>query len=226
MAAPIGHAVRMAIRLHQFLHSPYAAKVRKCLELKGLAFQQVEVPYLDRRELVALTGGSVYVPALEDGGRVVTDSMAITAYLDERYAPSLRQEPLAAVLEQWADGPLEDLTFRVACPPLEERIASLNGGREDARAMFRLVKERRYGAGCIDAWRRDAEGLSARLAAALAPVAAAVAHRPFLLGAEPGVGDAAVYGQLFFVEFVAPGWITARAPGLRDWWERIGAVGR
>jgi glutathione S-transferase len=37
------------MRLFQFSYSPFAAKVRACLELKGVAFEPVEVPYLDRR---------------------------------------------------------------------------------------------------------------------------------------------------------------------------------
>jgi glutathione S-transferase len=212
------------MRLFQFSFSPFAAKVRRCLELKGLPFEVVEVPYLDRREIVALTGGQVHVPVLEDGGRVVTDSGRITAYLDERYPPSLRADPVAVLIEQWADGPLEDVAFRVAAPGLEERFAELQDGRQDARAMFRLVKERRYGTGCIDAWRRDADALSAQLMTLLAPVAKAVTRRPFLLGEVPGLADAAVYGQLYMVEAGAPGWIAARMPSLRDWWERVRAA--
>ena len=212
------------MRLFQFSYSPFAAKVRKCLELKGINFEPVEVPYLDRRELVALTGGYAHVPVLEDEGRVITDSARITAYLDERYQPSLRVDPLAVVIEQWAEGPLEDVAFRVATPGVEARFAQLQGGREDARALFRLVKERRYGAGCVDAWRREADALSSRLADLLAPIAETVARRPFLLGETPSLADAAVYGQLVMVESGAPGWIAARMPSLRDWSERLRAA--
>src|SRR6266496_629428 len=180
------------MRLFQFSYSPFAAKVRKCLELKGLAYDLVEVPYLDRRELVGLTGGYAHIPVLEDGGRVVTESARITAYLDERYAPSLRADPVAALVEGWADGVLEDVLFRLATPGVEARFAELQGGREDARALFRIVKERKFGTGCVDAWKRDANVLSARVAELLAPVAAAVADRPFLLGARPSLADAAV----------------------------------
>src|SRR5512141_542447 len=101
------------MRLLQFAYSPFAAKVRKVLELKGLEAEIVNVPYLDRRELVALTGGSLQIPVLEDGGRVMDESARITAYLDETYAPSLRQDPLSVVIESWADNVLEDVTFRL-----------------------------------------------------------------------------------------------------------------
>jgi glutathione S-transferase len=209
------------MRLHGFSYSPFVAKVRKCLELKGLAFEMVEVPYLDRRELVALTGGSVHVPVLEDGGHVVTDSARITAYLDERYLPSLRTDPLAVVLEGWSDGVLEDVAFRLATPGLEARFAELNGGREDARALFRVMKERKFGAGCVEAWRKESEALSARVAELLAPLARSLSARPFLLGAAPSLADAAVYGQLHMLECGAPGWVAARVPALSGWWMRI-----
>ncbi len=212
------------MRLFQFSYSPFAAKVRKCLELKGLAYDLVEVPYLDRRELVALAGGYAHIPVLEDGGRVVTESARITAYLDERYAPSLRADPVAALVEGWADGILEDVLFRLATPGVEARFAELQGGREDARALFRIVKERKFGTGCIDAWKRDADVLSARVAELLAPVAAAVADRRFLLGARPSLADAAVWGELYMLELAVPGWIQTRVPGLRDWWERMRAA--
>jgi glutathione S-transferase len=215
------------VRLFQFSYSPFAAKVRKCLELKGLAFEAVEVPYLDRRELVALTGGYVHVPVLEDGGAVITDSAPITAWLDERYPPSLRggpHGPLAEVVEQWADQVLEDVAFRLAVPPLDARYAALQGGREDARALFRLVKERKFGAGCIEAWDRDAAGLSSQLAALLAPLVRQVGRSPFLLGDAASLADAAVWGQLFFVEQSRPGWIAREVPGLSAWYERVAAT--
>lgn len=214
------------MRVFGFSYSPFFVKVVKCLELKGLAFQAVEVPYLDRRELVAVTGGSVHVPVLEDGGEVVADSARITAWLDARYAPSLREDPAAVIYEAWADNVLEDVGFRLACTGLEPRFAALQGGREDARALFRLVKERKFGPGCIDAWRRDEADLTARAQELLAPVARAVALRPFLLGDAPSLADAAVFGQLALLEAGLPGWVAARAPALSAWQARVAAAGR
>lgn len=209
------------MRLFQFWYSPFAAKIRKYLDLKGLDCEIVEVPYLDRRELVAVTGGYALVPVLEDGDQVVTDSARISAYLDERYAPSLRDEPATVMIEQWAEGPLEEIAFRVAAPGIESRFPQAQGGREDARSLFRLMRERRFGRGCIEAWRRDAESLSEQLSTLLSPVAKAVSRRRFILGDEPSLADAAVFGQLTMVELSAPGWLAARTPGLRDWWQRM-----
>jgi glutathione S-transferase len=209
------------MRLLGFSYSPFVAKVRKCLELKGLPFSYVEVPYLDRRELLALTGGSIQVPVLEDAGTVVSDSARITAWLDAKHAPNLRADPLAVLVEAWADNVLEDTVFRIACPRIEPRLGELFGGREDARAVWRLLKERKFGPGCLEAWARETEALNGRAVELLEPVARAVASRPFLLGDAPSLADAAVFGQLFFLELSLPGWIGLHSPGLSGWFGRV-----
>jgi glutathione S-transferase len=217
------HAAVMTIRLHLFVHSPYAAKVRKCLELKGLAFEVVEVPYLDRRELTRLTGG-IYVPAIEDGGTAMAESARITAYLDERYAPSLRKDPLAVVLEAWADNVLEDVAFRLASPGLYDRFAGLHGGRADAAELFKLLKERKFGPGCLDVWRASAGAFTARLQELLRPIEAAVADREygFILGPAPSLADAAVWGELWMLEIAYPGFVEKSLAGLAAWYRRVG----
>ncbi len=210
------------MKLYQFAYSPFVAKVRKCLEWKGLAYQPVEVPYLDRRELVEVSGG-VMVPVLVDGTTVVRDSARITAYLDERHAPSLRPGPLrgpATALERWADEVVEEIAFKLAAPGLEHHVARVNG-RVDAGPMFRLVKERRYGAGCLDAWRAAEPELAARLADELAPTAATLAEQPFLLGDRPTVADAALYGMFVMMEFGCPGRAFQILPGLAAWYRRV-----
>jgi glutathione S-transferase len=212
------------MKLFQFAYSPYAAKVRKCLELKGLACTLVEVPYLDRREVAELSGGVIVVPILADGDTVVCDSPRITAYLDERYALSLRPGPHAAtavVFEGWADHVLEDVAFRIGSPFVEKRIAALNGGREDAAAMFRFVKERKFGVGCVQQWEANAKELRQRLAGLLEPLGRTVAEQPFLLGQQATLADAAVYGNLFMLEWAQPGWVRTHLPALADWYARV-----
>ena len=215
------------MKLFQFAYSPYSAKVRKYLELKGLAYELVEVPYMERQEVAALTGGVIVLPVLADGATVVWDSPRITAYLDERHAPSLRPSPLvgaASVYERWSDNVLEDVAFRLASPAIEKRIPEHNGGRQDARAMFRFVKERKFGAGCIEAWDKSAPELRARLQALLLPLARTLEAQPFLLGAQASVADAAVYGNLHMLEWGTPGWVRASVPELSAWYARVHAA--
>lgn len=208
------------MRLHQFPYSPFAAKVRKCLELKGLAFEIVNVPYADRRALVAVTGGTVQIPVIEDGARVLDESARITAYLDERHPPSLREDPLAVVIEGWADNVLEDAAFRLAAPAIHDRMAEAEG-RPDAPALYRLIKERKFGSGCLEAWRAAERALADRVVSMLLPLGQAVGHRPFLLGTRASLADAAVYGQLFMLEVALPGFLKREAPALSAWFDRI-----
>ena len=210
------------MRLFGFSYSPFGAKVGKCLEPKGLSFEYVEVPYLDRRELVAVTGGSVHVPVLADGAAVVTESARITAWLDERHAPSLRADPAAEVYEGWADNVLEDVAFRLASPGIFDRLAELEG-RADAPSFFRLVKERKYGPGCLEAWRGAERVLTERVVTLLRPIAQALAARPFVLGTHPSLADAAVHGQVLMLEIALPGFVKRELPGLSAWFARIAA---
>ena len=221
MAAEWAHSYSEPMRLFGFSFSPFVMKVRRYLELKRLPYDYVEVPYLDRRELLALTGGTVHVPVLEDGGTVVTDSARITAWLDEHHAPSLRADPLAVLIEGWAENVLEDVAFRIACPLIEPELPRLFGGRDDARALWRLFKERKFGPGCIEAWARDAEVLNRRASELLQPLAVKVQSQPFLLGATASLADVAVYGQLAFLELASPRWVVDRAPGLVPWFRRV-----
>lgn len=210
----------MAIRLYQFAYSPYAAKVRLVLDLKRLDYDLIEVPYLDRTEVMRLTH-QIVVPVLTDGAVTLHDSPRITAHLDERYAPNLRPTAAAVVFEQWADGAFEDIAFRIASPLVEPRMAALNGGREDARGMYRFIKERKFGPGCIDHWARTTPELTARLRELAAPLARTLAESPFLLGAEPTLADAAVWGNLYMLEWASPGWVARELPALTPWYARL-----
>lgn len=182
---------------------------------------------MDRREVAALTGGVIMLPVLADGATVVCDSPRITEYLDARYAPSLRPGALAGaatVFEGWADQVLEDVAFRLASPACEKRIPELNGGRIDARTMYRFVKERKFGPGCIDAWDKSAPELRVRLQAMLAPLGRTLETQPFLLGGQATVADAAVYGNLYMLEWAMPGWVETHVPELAAWYARVHAA--
>ena len=94
---------------------------------------------------------------------------------------------------------------------------------DEARLLFRLIKERRYGAGCIAQWRRDQAKYSDETKALLGPVVEAVRAGGFVLGESVSVADAAVAGQLQMVEYAVPGWVAAQLPALRAWFEPLRA---
>jgi glutathione S-transferase len=72
------------------------------------------------------------------------------------------------------------------------------------RALYTLVKERRYGAGAIESWEADRGGLLLRGRALLAPTARTLERRPFLFGDAPTLADLALYGQYMMLEEADP----------------------
>lgn len=207
-------------RLFQFSYSPYAAKVRIALKLKSLPFEVVNVPYTSRTELVRVTGG-LGVPVLVEGDTVIRDSPAILAHVEKSGGPALRDNPLSIVLEQWADEFFEEKAFRWACPGLEDAMGASEG--EEARLWFRLIKERRYGAGAISTWREEAQQHRTSTLEALQPIVTALGKSPFVLGERPSIADAAIAGQLFMLEVASPGFVRREVPSLAGWYERLKA---
>ena len=67
--SPLHYRLRM--KLYRFRYSPYARKVQLLLDLLGKRYELIEVPYANRSELAALTGGYIHVPVLvtDDQGR-------------------------------------------------------------------------------------------------------------------------------------------------------------
>jgi len=210
------------MRLYRFEHSCYARFVQCAFELAGVPCQVVDVPYGDRTELAELTGGYVQVPVLvTDGGEVVTDSRRIVERLtggDARFAALAPAADAAAVWAylDWVQGPLEEVAFRLASPGLRHRFASAW-----ERALFVLVKERKFGAGCVRQWRRDGDALFARLVELLAPTVATLAGRRFVIGGAPTLADAALYGQLAMLELGAPERVAELAGELHAWKRRL-----
>ena len=206
------------MRLLQFSYSPFAAKVRSVLKLKGLACEVVNVPYLQRGELVRLTGG-ISVPVLDDGGTIVTDSARIVRHLEGKGGPSVYGDPLAVSLEQWADEFFQEVAFKLACPGLEALMGREQG--DEAKALFRLIKERKYGSGALEQWKRDEAQWRAQTLELLQPVVETLKRRAWLLGDAASVGDAALAGQLTMVEFAFPDFVAEHVPTMSAWFAQL-----
>jgi glutathione S-transferase len=159
------------MKLYRFVYSPYARKVQMLLDLLRRPYTAVEVDYSDRTQLATITGGYIYVPVLvDDAGLVVCDSRRICEHLlvgpaGATFVPSPLDGPIWAYSD-WCDGPLEDVMFRIASPRVSDRWKTAG-----ERALYVLIKERKFGAGCIDAWERDREQLLAKARGLLEPSA-------------------------------------------------------
>ncbi len=141
----------MAAKLYQFLGSPFCAKVRKLLAFKGVEFEVVEVDYLERKELL-LASGQIMVPAVTlEGGETIVDSARIAMRLEELYPePTIFPagwRGMHLVLADYIDNQLEDALYRVA---LADELAHYSRQGADRAALWRLVRERKYGAGFVD----------------------------------------------------------------------------
>lgn len=192
------------MELFKFAYSPYARKVQAVLDLMGVAYEAIEVPYGDRRQLVELTGGYLQVPVLvDDAGTVVTDSRKICEHLlVGEAARRLTPEPLEGPIWAYADfcdGPLEDVLFRIATPPLVAQKAT-----PEDRALYIYIKERKFGSGCVERWAAERSLLLAQGSRLVAPTARTLAAQPFLFGTEPTLADAALYGNLAMLAGAKP----------------------
>jgi maleylacetoacetate isomerase len=121
------------MKLYTYFRSSASYRVRIALALKGLAYE-AEYVNLPRGEQQAdgyrRVNPQGLVPALEDGGRVLTQSLAIIEYLEERYP----QPPLLPV-EPFDRAYVRALAQIVAC-----EIHPLNNLRtlKHIRSVYRL----------------------------------------------------------------------------------------
>ncbi len=185
--------------LHRLHYSPYARKVQRLLELLHVPHRVVEVPYGNREALAQLTGGYVYVPVLEmEGGEVIVESRTICERLLVDHPNTLVPTGLEGAVwayHDYVEGTVEDVLFRLASPGVRD-------GWPTAweRALYTLVKERKFGAGCIDAWGAARGELLARARALLAPTVRTLSNQPFVFGEQPTLADLALYGQWAMLE--------------------------
>jgi glutathione S-transferase len=183
------------MKLYRFRYSPYARKVQTLLDLIGVRYELHEVPYGDRNELARLTGGHIMVPVLvDDDGTVVVESRDICERLVQRpdaawLVPSALAGPIWGYTD-FTDNTLEDVLFRIASPAVRDAWST-----PFERALYVFVKERKFGAGCVDTWERERELLFARAHKLLAPTLRTLSEQPFLFGDVPTLADAALDGQ-------------------------------
>jgi glutathione S-transferase len=209
------------MKLYRFRYSGYARKVQMLLDLLGQPYEVREVPYSDRRELARLTGGYVYVPVLvDDAGGVTVESRRICELLlagerGRRLVPAPLGGPIWAYAD-FCDGPLEDILFRLATPFIRDAWQD-PGDRA-------LIKERKFGAGCVDQWKAAQDELLQRGRHLLAPTLATLELLPFLFGESPTLADAALYGYLAMLHEGDPGLVARLAPPLRAFMTRLEAA--
>ena len=211
------------MKLYRFRYSPYARKVQMLLDLLGAKYELVEVSYTQRGELADLTGGYIQVPVLlTDDGRAIVESRAICQHLltgpeGGKLLPAPLEGPIWAYAD-FVDGPLEDVLFRIASPDIRNAWSSAA-----ERGLYVYIKERKFGAGCVDAWLRDRSELVRRAQSLLAPTLKTLAQRRFLFGDRPSLADAALYGNCAMLEEAQPALLSQISEALPTYARRIEA---
>ncbi len=214
----------MKARLYQFVSSPFCAKARKILEFKGVDFEVVEVDYLERKELL-LASGQLMVPALTlESGETIVDSAKIAMRLEELYPEPTLLPPgwrgIHLALAGYIDNQVEDALFRVAIP---DEAAHYRRQGADREALWRLIRERKYGAGFVDRMISEHAANWALAREALALFEDALAGKAFLTG-RIGLADFALYGQLFYLAFTGELKIPADLENLRAFFGRVDRI--
>jgi len=178
----------MSIRIYGFWRSIASFRVRVALRLKGLSFEEIPVDILSGEQFkpeYEKVNAERVVPTFIHDGYSIFQSLAIMEYLDD-IEPNPRLLPLSARERAYARS-LALITVADSHPLVVPRVRN------------HLAKAFGADAGAIVEWGKHwtTEGLATyeRLLAHRAPA-------PFALGAEPGLADICIAGQVVGAHFL------------------------
>lgn len=225
-----------AINLYQFELCPFCHKVKAALDVKGLPYRKIEVNPYSKAELPPLPEGTPKkVPVLEFEGRVIQDSTAILAFLEERFHD---QNPLlpvdeagkrkAAEIEAWVDSDLTQILPAVIYGTWGEAIQAAQVTARTSNFGFLANIMVRAGGSIIMhqvakriVAKRGGGDPHEQLSAELDRLDGWLGEGPFLCGDRISVADVAAHGALTCVsEFPAFAKMMAN-PRLAAWFERV-----
>ena len=211
------------IVLIQFPWSPFCIVQRRILEYAGARFRVVNIPNTDRSLVWKLSKGRYYeVPLLQDGRTVVfetgADSQVIAKYLDDRFQLGLfprKLEGVQSILWRFIESEVEGYTFKLDDIYWNELVP-----KAEAVAFIRH-KERKFGKGCLDLWRRQQAELRHGLTQSLLPFEEMLLAHPFLLEDRPHFVDFDLYGMLGNFLYTGHYELPADHPRLQEWYRRM-----
>ena len=207
-------------------HSPYCIPITQALTAIGVGFNRVAVPNWDRSEIIRLTKGAYYqVPVLVHDGTVVFESsdqsLDVARYVDQIFAAGklfpVEVAGVQEILVEHIENELEGLTFKLCDIHYIPSIADLV-----ERTMVIRHKERRFGRGCMDAWRRDEAALHREADRLLGRFDSRLQHSQFILGDDtPTYVDFALLGVIGNYSYGGHHALSERHLALRAWNERL-----
>lgn len=173
------------------LFSANCWRPKMVLHHKGLDYETVPTRFTDK-ELIAFSGQKT-VPVLVDGDTVVSDSWAISEYLEDTYPdrPSVfgdaRGKALARFAHNWGASSVNPLIIRIILVDIFDHLDPAD------RAYFRETREKRFGKP-LEAVVADREASVVTLRGALGPLRETLRAQPFLSGETAAYADYAVFG--------------------------------
>ena len=214
------------IELIQIPWSPFCLAQRRILEFARAPFIMVNIPGGDRSLVWRLTKEKYYgVPVIRDGRKVVFerdhDSQVIAQYLDARFGLGLfppELQGLQTILWRCIENDIEDMGFRLNDIYWRETVPA------GERLVFLRHKERKFGRGCLEQWRREQKAMLAELTRRLAPFEQMLAGGPFLLGEHPRFVDFDLFGILANFLYSGHYRLPSVHPRLREWHRRMGGI--
>jgi len=206
-------------------HSPFCIPIAQMLLAAGVDLESREVPNWDRGELLRLTKGAYYaVPVLQHGKRVIfesgTDTQDVAHYVDDTWFggqlfPEAVEAAHACTIE-FLENEVEARTFKLADIHWIPKVKDLVH-----RGMIIRHKERKFGRGCVDAWRRDAKKIRTELDQLLVRFETTLRHQRFLFGDAPVYADFLLFGVLGNLTFQRWNRLSAKQRAMAAWRDRL-----
>ncbi len=186
------------LELIQVPYSPFCIVQRRILEYAGVPFKIIDIPNGDRSLVWKLTRRRYYnVPVLKDGRETIfetgNDSQVIAKYLDFKLRLGLFPaglEGVQSIVWRCIENEIEEMTFKLNDIYWKELVPAGD------QLPFVRHKERKFGRGCLDQWRREQKAMVAELAHRLLPFEQMLLGQPFLLGSMVRFVDFDLYGML------------------------------
>ncbi|HEY2344182.1 MAG TPA: glutathione S-transferase family protein [Chthoniobacteraceae bacterium] len=215
----------MSIVIYELAHSPYCIPITAALRSCGVTFETREVPNWDRSEIIRLTHGAHYqVPLLVHDGQMLFETaeepQRVSHYVDRTFAGGRlfpkRIDGLQEIVIDHLENEVEGVTFRLCdihyVPSIEDLVR---------RTMVLRHKERRFGRGCIDAWKRDEDAIRAEADRLLERFEITLRHSPFLFGDAPVYSDFLLYGIIGNMTWKQWNSLKDEQTALRSWVDKI-----
>lgn len=211
------------IELIQFPWSPFCIVQRRILEFSGARFKTTNIPNTDRSLVWRLTRGRYYgVPIIRDGKAVIfevsEDSQVIAKYLDSKLRLGLfpwELEGVQSILWRYIENEIECVGFKLNDIYWREMVAP------SEQMQFLRHKERKFGQGCLEAWRRQQKELLLQLEQRLMPFEEMLMFKPFLVAEQPRFVDFDLCGMLANFLYSGHYRLPAAHTRLRQWYGRM-----